>query len=249
MPPPLRPRLKRIGHKGADLIEPGNTIASFDAALAHHVDMIELDVLPGRGSGRLVIAHDYEDATRRTPISFDEGLAHLGSERFESIDFIVDLKGPGYELAALDALRRHGLDRRTLISSMYVQSLERLRAADESQRLGWSVPKARRDYFRSLVLAVPALVAIRYMRVSYPGRARAAFAGGLCDALVANWRIVTPRLIAAVEEANGELYVWTVDDASRIQSFEAMGVTGVITNDPRLFGAPRPAARSAGSAA
>ena len=38
----------RIGHKGADLIEPGNTLASFDAALAHGVDMIELDVLPER---------------------------------------------------------------------------------------------------------------------------------------------------------------------------------------------------------
>ena len=35
--------LLRIGHKGADLIVPGNTPASFDAALEHSVDMIELD--------------------------------------------------------------------------------------------------------------------------------------------------------------------------------------------------------------
>jgi glycerophosphoryl diester phosphodiesterase len=248
MPTPERP-LKRIGHKGADLIEPGNTTASFDAALTHQVDMIELDVLPERGSGRLVIAHDYEDATRRTPMTFDEGLAHLASEPFANIDLIVDLKAPGYELGVLEALRRHGLDRRTLISSMYVQSLERLRAADDRQRLGWTVPKARRDYLRSPFLALPALAVLRFMRVSYPARARAALASALCDALVANWRIVTPRLIAAVAEAGGELYVWTVDDASRIQSLEAMGVTGVITNDPRLFGGPRPAAQSAGSAA
>jgi glycerophosphoryl diester phosphodiesterase len=38
-----------------------------------------------------------------------------------------------------------------------------------------------------------------------------------------------------VKAAGGELYVWTVDDADRIRRFEAMGVTGVITNDPRLF--------------
>ena len=38
--------LRRVGHKGADLIAPGNTIASFDAALAAGVDMIEFDVLP-----------------------------------------------------------------------------------------------------------------------------------------------------------------------------------------------------------
>ena len=38
--------LRRVGHKGADLIAPGNTPASFDAALAAGVDMIEFDVLP-----------------------------------------------------------------------------------------------------------------------------------------------------------------------------------------------------------
>ena len=43
----------------------------------------------------------------------------------------------------------------------------------------------------------------------------------------------------AVRGAGGELYVWTVDDAQRIAWLERLGVTGVITNDPRLFGAPR----------
>jgi len=52
--------LRRVGHKGADLITPGNTYASFDAAREAGVDMIEFDVLPERGSDRLVLAHDYE---------------------------------------------------------------------------------------------------------------------------------------------------------------------------------------------
>ena len=49
------------------------------------------------------------------------------------------------------------------------------------------------------------------------------------------WRLVTPALVRAVAEEGGELYVWTVDDAARIRRMEALGVTGVITNDPRLF--------------
>ena len=51
----------RVGHKGAGHVAPGNTIASFEAALEHGVDMIEFDVLRTR-DGRLVLAHDYEDA-------------------------------------------------------------------------------------------------------------------------------------------------------------------------------------------
>src|SRR5438045_7844685 len=77
---PGMPELRRVGHKGADLIAPGNTYASFDAALAAGVDMIEFDVLPERGSERLLLAHDYEDAAGRTPHTLEEGLAHLGSE-------------------------------------------------------------------------------------------------------------------------------------------------------------------------
>ena len=66
---------RRVGHKGAAHIEPGNTLASFDAALRHGVDMIELDVLSERadGSGRLLVAHDYEDMRARTPLTLRAG--------------------------------------------------------------------------------------------------------------------------------------------------------------------------------
>jgi glycerophosphoryl diester phosphodiesterase len=232
---PQRPPLRKIGHKGADLIEPGNTPASFDAALAHGVDMIELDVLPERGSGRLVLAHDYEDAARREPLALDQGLAHLASEPFESVEFIVDLKLPGYELRVLEALSGVGLRQRSIISSQFRQSLVRIRGADPEVRLGWSVPKARRDYTRSPFLAGPAYAALRLMRITLPRRAGDALRAGLCNAIIAHWRLVTTRLVAAVRMAEGELYAWTVDDAARIRALANLGVTGVITNDPRLF--------------
>jgi glycerophosphoryl diester phosphodiesterase len=49
-----------------------------------------------------------------------------------------------------------------------------------------------------------------------------------------------------VKRSGGELYVWTVDDREHIERLEALGVTGVITNDPRLFQAvgPMPNAQS-----
>jgi glycerophosphoryl diester phosphodiesterase len=227
--------LRRVGHKGADLIEPGNTRASFDAALSHGVDMIELDVLPERAGKGLVLAHDYEDAERRRPLTLDEGLSHLASEPFAAIELIVDLKLPGYELAVLEALERHGLARRSLVSTMYRESLARLRTSAPGMKLGWSVPRARRDYTNSPLMVGPAIAALRAMRMVMPRRARAAIETGVCDALLAHWRLVTPRLVAAVKRAGGELYVWTVDDGRRIEALRQLGVTGVITNDPRLF--------------
>jgi glycerophosphoryl diester phosphodiesterase len=228
--------MRRVGHKGADLIEPGNTRASFDAALAHGVDMIELDVLRERdGDGRLLLAHDYEVAAEGTPLTLDEGLAHLASERFANVDFIIDLKLPGYEQAVLDGIVRHGLESRTIVSSMFRESLTTLRGADRDVRLGWSVPKVKRDYTRSPFLALPALGALQVMKLLLPRRARTALEAGACDALLAHWRLVSPALVAAVKRAGGELYVWTVDDSPRIEAMRALGVTGVITNDPRLF--------------
>jgi glycerophosphoryl diester phosphodiesterase len=58
---------------------------------------------------------------------------------------------------------------------------------------------------------------------------------GEVDALVAEWRLLTPALVDAVRSAGGEIYVWTVDDVGEIRRLAALGVTGVITNDPRLF--------------
>ena len=104
-------RMRRVGHKGAAHIEPGNTLASFDAALRHDVDMIELDVLSEHadGSGQLLVAHDREDARARAPLTFEHALEHLSGPAFAGVELDVDVKLPGYELRVLDALREHGL--------------------------------------------------------------------------------------------------------------------------------------------
>ena len=230
--------LRRVGHKGADLIAPGNTRASFDAALAAGVDMIEFDVLPARwpadDTTPLVLAHDYvhlqDDA-----MSLEEGLSHLASEAFGAVELDVDLKLPGYEQRVVDALRAHGLVERTLVSSQYMRSLVAIRALEPRLRLGWSVPRARRDYTKSWLWLLPALSALAFMRRRLPRLAAGHVGAGRVDAVMAHQRLATPALLRAVHGAGGELYVWTIDDAAEIRRLEAMGVDAVITNDPRLF--------------
>jgi glycerophosphoryl diester phosphodiesterase len=249
--------LRKVGHKGADLIAPGNTIASFEAALAAGVDMIEFDILsqpeeewraahlrkagssgaPRVAPDALVLAHDWIDAIERTPLTIEEGLDHLATAPFAGIELDVDLKLPGYELHLLSALRERGLLERTLISSQYRESLALIRGAEPGVRLGWSVPKLTRDPFRSPLMLPGAYVGLQALRALLPRQAAAAIRSGACDALMAQWRLVTPRLVRAVSDAGGELYVWTVDELPRIRALVELGVSGVITNDPRLFAA------------
>jgi glycerophosphoryl diester phosphodiesterase len=231
-----------VGHKGADLIAPGNTLASFEAALEAGVDMIEFDVLPERGKppfGRLILAHDYSVLRRGRPVTLEDGLDHLASAAYSGIELDVDLKLPGYESEVAAALRSRGLVSRSLVSTQYTQSLAAVRRAEPSLRLGWSVPRLRNDPFRSPLTLAPAYAGLLAYRRALPRLAARALRAGRCDALMAQWRLVTPRLARAVREAGGELYVWTVDDAAQIAALDRMGVTGVITNDPRLFAGDR----------
>jgi glycerophosphoryl diester phosphodiesterase len=230
-------RPRRVGHKGAAHIEPGNTLASFDAALRHGVDMIELDVLSEHsdGGGRLLVAHDHEDVRSRSPVTFEQALDHLSAPEFDGVEIDVDVKLPGYELRVLDALRERELVARTLISGMFPTGLALIREAEPALRLGWSVPRVRRDYTTDMLTAIPALAMLTGYRATLPRRARAALLEGRFDAIMAHWRVVTGALVRAVEEGGGQLYVWTVDDARMIERLTAMGVDGIITNDPRLF--------------
>jgi glycerophosphoryl diester phosphodiesterase len=118
---------------------------------------------------------------------------------------------------------------------MYPSALARVRAAEPSLRLGWSVPRVRRDYTGDLLMAIPALAALTGYRALLPRRAAAAIASGAVEAIMAHWRVVTPALLRAIRAAGGELYVWTVDDAQRIAKLTELGVDGIISNDPRLL--------------
>jgi glycerophosphoryl diester phosphodiesterase len=229
------PGLIRVGHKGADHVAPGNTLESFEAALEHGVDMIEFDVLRTR-DGRLVLAHDYEDAESRECVTLEDGLAHFAGEAYTGVELDVDMKLPGYEREVAEGLARHGLVERSLVSTMYPESLDVLRELEPGLRRGWSVPRVRRNYLRApLYVRLPVYAVALYMRARLPGQAAARLRAGGCEAIMVHQILVSGRLVRAVHAAGGQVYVWTVDDAPKIRALETLGVDGVITNDPRLF--------------
>ena len=229
------PGLIRVGHKGADHVAPGNTVESFEAALEHGVDMIEFDVLRTR-DGRLVLAHDYEDADSRECLTLDEGLDHFAGAAYADVELDVDMKLPGYEREVAEGLARARAGGALAgVDDVHGEPRPRSGELAPGLRRGWSVPRVRRDYTRS-ALALPAYAVARVWRARLPGQAAARIRAGGCEAVMAHRILVSPRLVRAVHAAGGQVYVWTVDDADRIRALEALGVDGVITNDPRLFG-------------
>ena len=193
----------------------GNTLASFDAALDLGVDMIEFDVCAVRG--RLGIAHNPLEGRLFGCVPLETGLAHLALARFGGVELNVDLKQVGVEAGALEALQRHGLLERSLISSHLPAVVDRVRALDPSARTGLSVgarlPRVR-DWSRRIAEALES---------------------GRFQALMAHHRLVDRELVEHVRGAGAELYVWTVDESSLIDRLTGLEVTGITTNDPRLF--------------
>lgn len=236
--------LRLVGHKGADTIEPGNTLESFSAAVDAGVDTIELDVLwTEDGSPKLrsaersplVVAHDWLDAGRRKPLSLDEALEAFTGPPLDRVEIDCDLKLPGREDELVATLRRHGLLERAMVSTMFRSSLAKLGGLEPELRRGWTYPKVRRDWGAKPWARPGVGMAVVVMRARLPRLAAAELARLGVDAMWAYHLLISPRLVAVTRQVGVELIAWTVDDLARMRALVTMGVDGICSNDPRLF--------------
>jgi len=211
---------QRIGHGGASAIERANTLASFDAARAVGVDAIEFDVRDFRGE--LLLAHTPLSARHGASVRLRDALRHLAGAAFDGIELHLDVKHAGCEDRVLDALRDHGLTARTTVCSQVPAVLDGFRAHGSEVCVGISVGgrlarlSQRWTDWRTTVLH--GLATRRW------------------DALFAQHRLVDSGLVAAVSDSGGSLYAWTVNERTRIEALQDLGVHGITTADPRLFG-------------
>ncbi|MDX6633864.1 MAG: glycerophosphoryl diester phosphodiesterase [Solirubrobacterales bacterium] len=234
--------LRLVGHKGADLIAPGNTVESFHAAAAAGVDTIEMDVLwlpdshlPLEQRAALVIAHDWEDAEQRTPLKLTEALDAFLEPPLDGIEIDLDVKLPGREEEMVEALRERDLIERAMISTMEMHTLRRVLELEPALRRGWTYPKVTKDWSRKRWAKGPMLAAMVAMRHRLPGLAAQKLPQFGVEAMWVYHPLVTPRLARICDLARVELIAWTVDDMARMEKLVAAGVHGLVSNDPRLF--------------
>lgn len=232
--------LLRFGHRGASALAPENTFAAFLLAVRGGCDWIETDVRL-TADGVPILLHDPDldrTTTGQGPVA-RVGLAAVlrldaGSwfsrafrgERVPTLDEALEWArgrcGLNLEIKEEDQidelvrqLRRRfvgsgGLDR-ILFSSFRASDLRRLRAALPHARLAWLASRSVRGLKR-LDTAV---------RLS---------------ALHPRESLVTPRLRSRSQRMGLALHTWVVNRPRRLAALKALGVDGVMTDDPRIFG-------------
>jgi glycerophosphoryl diester phosphodiesterase len=240
--------LRLVGHKGADLIAPGNTLASFSAAVDAGVDTIELDVLWTRdGHPRidaaertpLIVAHDWHDAEGREPLTLAEALDAFTTPPLEKVEIDLDIKLPGREEEIVAAVRERGLLERAMVSTMELSTLVKIGALEPGLRRGWTYPRVTKDWNSKRWAKAPMLATLVWMRKRLPGLAARELPKMGVDAMWVYHPLVSRRLAKITALAGVELIAWTVDDASRMEKLVAAGVDGICSNDPRLFASIR----------
>jgi glycerophosphoryl diester phosphodiesterase len=240
-----------IGHRGASVAAPENTVAAFRAAAAMGADGVELDVRR-TADGRFAVHHDAHLA---------DGLAIVGATRAELPDDVADLsaaldacRGLGVvnveiknwpddvdfdaSLAAVDRVVEALLDRPAeeratfLVSCFHLPSVDRVRALAPELATAWLV-----------VGPVEAVGATPDDPDPVAAMVAEAAAHGH-QALHPHHLFVTPELVAAARGAGVAVNTWTCDDPDRIRWLAEVGVDGIVTNVPDValsaLGRPTP---------
>ncbi len=211
-------RSPRPAHRAA-------VIDELRGALASGADRIEIDVLSWQG--QLVVAHDARAARGAEPLTADEALSLLAADPRAGV--LADLHDAGAAGALGAALAAHGLGARTIVSCG-------LRAALAAARGGgavaaWTLP-AGRGTGHPDARPGPWGLSTGAARARVRRAAAWAVADGGCAAVCVDRRFVDAALVSAVHAEAGRLFAWTADDARELRRLAALGVDGLITNEP-----------------
>jgi glycerophosphoryl diester phosphodiesterase len=223
-------RMLRIGHRGAAALAPENTIESLRLALELGCDLVEFDVHDVEGT--LVLVHDRPAGPAPGLPTLDEALAFLAGTK---AGVHLDLKAAGAGERAAGALRRHGLLERTVVSSFRPETLRELAATEPAVRLGLTYPEDRRGLGQRRAVAPLVGPALAAMRAALPLRLSRLLAAAGASAAMLHFAVVSRAAVERCHSLGAPVLVWTVDEPAWLARLDALGVDGVITNDPLIF--------------
>jgi glycerophosphoryl diester phosphodiesterase len=245
-------RFVRVGHAGAGAHAQHNSLRSFQIALDYGVDMIEFDVR-ALSDGTLVLWHDPAVPTDGGPVA----LASLTAETIrplrpegepiatldQGLELLrkrvllgPDLKAQGYELAVLDRLDAHGVASDSLFSTLYAGSIRRLYDARPALRLGISYPEDKANASKKPWMAPAVSAGLWFMRWTLMMTVGRLLAQSQANHVMLYHKLLSAGAVQRIQSAGVRVFAWTVDDLDRLRRMAKIGVDGLTTNRPELFG-------------
>jgi glycerophosphoryl diester phosphodiesterase len=222
----------RIGHRGAAALAPANTMQAVEAALGQGVDLVELDVF-GRPDRTLVLGHSRKELGEE-PVTLEDVFAFL-AETAPGVGLLADLKGAGWEQELVDALRRHDLVERAVASTSNVRTLQTLRRLEPLLGRSRTYPRGRL-YPGTRLVSIPVRGPIlTAMRLVLPYRIAGFIEEVGASAVTLKHEVVSHGVVERCHERGVAVLVWTVNDRGELRRLDALGVDGVISDDPRIF--------------
>jgi glycerophosphoryl diester phosphodiesterase len=226
------------GHRGACAYAPMNTLPSFELAVEQGADGVELDVHRTK-DGHIVVVHDFTvDATTDGEGSikdmtlneikeldagnwFDEKFAGTKiptlNEVFEAIGQKLyinieikshDIVSDGIEQAVAECIQRHNLQEQILVSSFNPLTLRRFREQLPEIPIGYAYATGYMRQLQSL------LGNLKY------------------EARHPNHESVDAESLEMAKNRDYVTATWTVNDPRRAKELVALGVEGIITDNP-----------------
>jgi len=219
----------RIGHRGAAALAPENTIASLALAVELGCDLVELDVIAVDGA--LVLAHSLEEL-RGEPATLDEALAFLAPT---GRGIQVDLKAAGIEAAIVEALRRHDVVERSLVSTFWPRSLRVLRDLEPELARGLTYPEDRHGLSTRGILAGLIRPGLAAMRSVLALRLPRMLAAANANVAVLHLQVVSESVVRRCHALDVPVLAWTALTSEQVTRLDRLGADGVIADDPRIL--------------
>ncbi|MDE3260342.1 MAG: glycerophosphodiester phosphodiesterase [Acidobacteriota bacterium] len=252
--------VRNVAHRGGGMLAPEATLAAFAAAARAGADILEMDVRLS-ADGALVVIHDgtvdrtTDGSGAVAELRLEELRSLNAGYRFRAPDgdspyraervvvptfeevqaahpdlpFVVEMKTLDTAEPLCRAIRDAGREDRTLVAAFGRESLERFRGACPAVATGGSFGE------------VVAFLALSLGRLS--GLYDPPFDALLVSEMSGPLRVVTPRLLRSARQAGLPVFVWTVNRADDMRRLLALGVDGILTDDPVALSAAIAASR------
>lgn len=216
-------------HRGGATVHPESTVEAFRAIVRDYPGMVlEMDV-HALSDGTLVVWHD-TTIDRLAEGGKTGNVGDLTRKDWENLW----VKHPQGGRSAPAAFLNDVLEEFGGTGVVLMIELKHRKSIDRLIEAVW----AYRD--QVILCAFHSYDAGRFSRTDgingqhlFSEKINTAFAPG-AQCIAVNYRTMTPEIVKDIHAANAYAWAWTVNDQPTIDRMLAMGVDGIITDDPRL---------------